>query len=148
VRTRVLYAVAWALAATAAIGVGVATVATVGDAVRGRGPLGSDVRQADRAADRAKQPARPDPSAAVVTRDISRDFGTFVVSCQGVYAIGVEARPARAGGWRMVRYEPGPDDDVEAVFRDRRQSVDVEVFCDDGHPTVAEIERSRLPDDD
>ena len=44
--------------------------------------------------------------------------------------------------------QPGPDDDVEAVFTNGRALVDIEAFCNGGTPTVAEIERSNLPDAD
>ncbi len=43
--------------------------------------------------------------------------------------------------------EDGPDDDVEAVFAQARRSVEIEVFCNRGEPTVAEIERNELPED-
>lgn len=54
----------------------------------------------------------------------------------------------RRPAWRIVSYERGPDDDVDAVFGNRLESVDLEVFCNRGEPTVAEIERNTLPDDD
>lgn len=97
------------------------------------------------AAQRSEQRPSPDPDAAVVTRDFTGDFGTFVVSCQGVYASGESARPDGAGGWRVVRFQPGPDDDVDAVFSNRHALVDIQVYCNAGEPTVAEIERSRRP---
>jgi len=37
---------------------------------------------------------------------------------------------------------------VGAVFSDRRPSVDVKVFCDEGRPTVVEMERRRVLDED
>ena len=48
----------------------------------------------------------------------------------------------------MVSYEQGPDDDVDAVFSNGRRSIDLEVYCSRGRPTVAEIENNRLPADD
>ena len=53
----------------------------------------------------------------------------------------------QAAGWRIVSWEKGPDDDVDAVFSDGRNSVDLEVFCNRGRPTVAELERNTLGDD-
>ena len=47
----------------------------------------------------------------------------------------------------MVSFEGGPDDDVDAVFSNGRRSFDLEVFCNRGEPTVAEIEENTLPDD-
>ena len=51
------------------------------------------------------------------------------------------------GGWRIVSWEKGPDDDVDAVFSDGQNSVDLEVFCNRGRPTLAELERNTLGDD-
>ena len=138
-----MYAVTWVVAVLVATAVGLVAIGMVGDAVRGRGPLGGDVGQIKGV--RSSQRSTPDPDASVVRRDITGDFGTFVVSCQGVQATGQTARADASGGWRVVRFEPGPDDDVDAVFANRRSLVDIEVFCNGGKPTIAEIERSRLP---
>jgi hypothetical protein len=80
------------------------------------------------------------------TDTVDGEFGTFRVGCRGVVAYGLDYAPAR--GWRVVSFEKGPDDDVDAVFSSRGRSVDVEVFCNQGEPTVAEIERNTLPEDD
>ena len=47
----------------------------------------------------------------------------------------------------MVSFECGPDDDVDAVFSNGGRSVDLEVFCNQGEPTVGEIEGNTLPED-
>jgi len=47
-----------------------------------------------------------------------------------------------------VSYEPGPDDDVDAVFANRGRSIELEVCCTRGEPTISEIERNTLPDGD
>jgi len=70
-----------------------------------------------------------------------------VVECRGTFAYGLRARAASTGGWRLISYEKGPDDDVDAVFSNGRNSVDLEVFCNRGRPTVAEIERNTLSED-
>ncbi len=44
-----------------------------------------------------------------------------------------------------MSYETGPDDDVDAIFTSGARSIEVEVFCNAGVPTVAEIERKTLP---
>lgn len=146
-RARVVYAVIWTVAVVGAVAVGLAAINIVGDSVRGRGPLGSEFDAAD-AGERWAQRPRPDPEAEVRSRDITGDFGTFVVACQGAYAIGVDARATGTGSWDVVRFEPGPDDDVDAVFSDRTHLVSIEVYCNGGRPTVAEIERSQLGGDD
>ncbi len=135
----------WFLAAAASITVGVLVVDQLGASNRDRGPIGDNelIRQAQLAGDSAS----PDPEAEVVRRDIEEEFGVFVVECQGVYAAGVDARPDEANGWSVVSFERGPDDDVEAVFAQQRRSIEIEVFCNRGEPTVAEVERNELPED-
>ncbi|MET1059738.1 MAG: hypothetical protein ABWX84_09080 [Nocardioides sp.] len=139
---RIGYALAWVVAAVVAISVGLAAVSTVGASIRGRGPLGNEVVRDN------EQPARPDPEAARVRDEVSGEFGTFVVECRGVFAYGIRVEPDAANRWRVVSYEEGPDDDVDAVFSNGRRSVDLEVYCSRGKPTVAEIESNTLPDDD
>ena len=141
---RIGYAAAWLVATTVAIAVGVAAVSTVGASIRGRGPLGNEVI---RNTELSEQTAEPDPGGDSVRDTIRGEFGRFVVECQGVYASGISVHPDKANGWRVVSYEPGPDDDVDAVFSNRRRSIDLEVFCNRGKPTVAEIESNTLPDD-
>ena len=70
------------------------------------------------------------------------------MECQGPYAVGVEARPDTAAGWRTVSIDAGPDDDVDAVFRNRLRSVEIEVFCNQGVPTIAEVEYDELTESD
>jgi hypothetical protein len=139
---RVGYSLAWIVAAVASITIGLAAVSTVGASIRGRGPLGNEVVRDN------EQPARPDPGAERVTDEVSGEFGTFVVECRGVFAYGIDVEPDTANRWRVVSYEEGPDDDVDAVFSNGRRSIDLEVYCSRGKPTVAEIENNTLPADD
>ena len=119
----------------------------LGESIRDRGPIGDNelIRQAD--LDDASSPT-PDADAEPVRRSITEEFGAFVVECRGVYAYGVEVQPDTADGWRVVSFESGPDDDVDAVFVRDTSSIDVEVFCNRGEPTVAELERNELAQDD
>ena len=144
-RRALVLSLGWLLAAAASVTVGVVVVLQLGASSRDRGPIGDNelIRQAQL----AEGPAAPDPAAQVVRRDIGGEFGTFVVECRGVYAAGVDAVPDATAGWRVISFERGPDDDVEAVFAQQRRSVEVEVFCNRGEPTVAETERNELPAD-
>ena len=142
-RKRTGLALAWVVVTTLAVAVGLVAVSTVGAQVRGRGPLGNEVIRTSQ----LEGTASPDPDDASVTREVAGEWGVFVVRCQGVVAFGEEVRPARAAGWRVVSYERGPDDDVDAVFSNGRRSFDLEVFCNRGEPTVAEVEENTLPDD-
>ena len=142
-RRRTGLAVAWVVVTVLAVGVGLAAVSTVGAQVRGRGPLGNEVIRTSQ----LEGSAVPDPGDAEVTRTIDGEWGGFVVRCQGPVAFGDEVRPATADGWRVVSFERGPDDDVDAVFSNGRRSFDLEVFCNRGAPTVSEIEENTLAED-
>lgn len=136
------FGVAWLLSVLAAVAIALFAVNNVGDSLQGRGPLGDAV-------DRTGQHWTPEEQMAgqrQVRDRIEGDFGSFTVACRGAYAFGLSADPAP--GWRVVSYEPGPDDDVDAVFSNGASSVDLEVFCNRGRPEVAEMERNELPGDD
>lgn len=123
-----------------AIAVGVVAVTQVGDTLRDRGPIGT-------VADRGSLdggPGTPDPSASVVQETFAEEFGEIDVSCQGAFASGVDARPA--AGWRTVSFETEPDEDIDAVFAMGERSIEIEVFCNRGQPTVSEIEQNTLPE--
>ena len=145
-RRALAWLLGWLLAAAASVAVGVVVVNQLGDSFRDRGPIGDNelIRQAEL----TEGSATPDPDAEVVRRSIDEEFGSFVVECRGIYASGVETRPDLAAGWREISFERGPDDDVEAVFAQDRRSIEIEVFCNRGEPTVAEIERNELPEGD
>lgn len=142
-RRRVLYVLLWLLAAGAAVAVGVLAVTSVGATLRDRGPIGSDVRDY---AERAEGAYRPDPGAERVERVVSGPYGDFLVACRGAIAYG-EGTSVR-DGWRVVSYEEGPDDDVDAVFSRRSTSIEIEVYCNQGRPVIGDREVKTLPDAD
>jgi hypothetical protein len=135
---------AWLVAASLAVAVGVVAVTQVGASIRDRGPI---VTEAVRNAQvDAEGQLTPDPTATPVRKTITDDFGTFVVECRDAVAYGVRVEPA--AGWRTVSYDRGPDDDVDAVLARQAESIEIEVFCVRGEPAVGEIERNTLPEDD
>lgn len=138
-----LYLGIWLGAVAVATGIALAAIGAVGDAARGRGPIGAEVTPL--------QDSDPDPEEIPSdlpgrTRDIKGEYGTFRVSCEGPYAAGIRVEANKAAGWSVLSYEKGPDDDVDAVFSDGRHSVDLEVFCNRGRPTLGELERNTLGD--
>lgn len=137
------WGLAWALAAAAAMTVGVIAVSSVGASVRDRGPLGG---QLPASAEQEEGRMVADPGATRVGRSIDGEYGSFEVECRGVAAYGVTT--TTAPGWRTVSYEPGPDDDVDAVFSRGNRSIEGEVYCNGGRPTLADLEIKSLPDDD
>lgn len=139
-----LYLGIWLGAVAVATGIALAAIGAVGDAARGRGPIGAEVTPL--------QDSDPDPEEIPSdlpgrTRDIKGEYGTFRVSCEGPYAAGVRVEANKAAGWSVLSYEKGPDDDVDAVFSDGTNSVDLEVYCNRGRPTLAELERNTLGSD-
>ena len=134
----------WAAAATLAVVVGVLAVTTVGDSLRDRGPIGNEVSRVEL----QEGGARPDPSAPLVERTLREEFGEFDVACRGAYALGTAVRPDEAAGWSVVSFDKGPDDDVDAVLANRGRSIEIEVYCNRGEPTVSDVERNELPADD
>lgn len=138
------YAAAWLIAAVVAVSVGVLAVTSVGASVRDRGPLGNEVLREETQTQEGS--ASPRPGATRVQRTIEDDFGSFEVECRGAIAYGLST--TTNPGWRTVSYEPGPDDDVDAVFSSGNDSIEIEVFCNQGRPTVSDLERKTLSDDD
>lgn len=133
---------AWLLSVLATVGVALFAVNNVGDSLTGRGPMGDEI---DRSSTEVP-PAEQIEGKPEVRDTVDGEFGTFVVACRGAFALGLDAKPA--AGWRVVSYEPGPDDDVDAVFSSGSTSIDLEVFCNRGRPEVAELERNQLPGSD
>ena len=132
---------AWCLAAGTAVAIGVVAVAGLGASFRDRGPIGDNEAVREAQLDAATPSA--DPQAPVVVRSVRGEFGRFVVACRGAVASGREVVPA--AGWRTVSFERGPDDDVDAILTRAGRSVEIDVFCNAGRPTVAEIERNEIP---
>ena len=46
-----------------------------------------------------------------------------------------------------MSFETGPDDDIDGVFAKGDRSIEIEVFCNRGEPTVSEVEQNALPDE-
>lgn len=132
----------WIAVAAVAVTVGVVAVTRVGATLSDRGPLGNEAARSDLREGRAT----PDPDLPLVERTFAEEFGEVDVACQGAFAIGRDVRPDESGGWRTISFETGPDDDIDAVFAKRDRSIEIEVFCNLGEPTLGEVERNTLPD--
>jgi hypothetical protein len=144
VRRGVVLGVAWVSTTIVAVVIGVLAVTLVGASLRDRGPVGAEVGTEVV----ATPTAAPSPTGPRVRERIEGDWGAFVVECRETYAYGVAVEPDRAAGWRVDTWQKGPDDDVDAVFGDAQTSVTIEVFCNRGRPTLADVERDTLGDDD
>lgn len=141
-RRRLLgYVAIWVVAALAAVAVGVIAVSSVGASVRDRGPLGNAVPSSGA----TEGAGAPQPSGPSIARTIRDEFGTFEVECRGVVAYGLGA--TTTNGWRTVSFERGPDDDVDAVFSRADRSIELEVYCNQGEPTIGDREVKTLVGD-
>lgn len=137
---RVGYAVGWVVAVVLAVATGLLAVNAVGASILNRGPLGNEVV---RPGDLTEQ---PDPTAALAQlpkrkqtrKEFAGTFGRFEVECRGPWAFGISASPASGG--RLLEYDRGPADDVEAKFTDGVRLTEVEVFCNRGKPVISDIE--------
>ena len=145
-RRGVGFAVAWVLAAIVAVSVGLVAVNGLGASIRDRGPTVNDAIHEAQLNEEREGIASADPDDERHSKEIREEFGVFEVECQGPIATG--SRPEPAPGWRIVGYETGPDDDVDAVFAKAAESIEIEVFCNRGIPTVADLERKTLPEGD
>lgn len=145
-RRLVGYALSWVLAAAVAISIGVIAVSSVGASIRDRGPTVNEAIREAQLDEVSEGQLAPLPEAETVRREIADEFGVFVVECRGAVAYGKGVEPA--SGWRVISFENGPDDDVDAVFSHGDRSIEIEVFCNNGKPTISEIERKSLPDND
>lgn len=146
--------VAWCAAAAVAVAIGVLTVSLLASSMKDRGPIGTAVGEtvgvgATTPSPGTSSPTTPSPgtssSPATAGQVFSGEYGEFEVACDGVWASTVAVRPA--SGWREVSRETGPDDDVDAVFSDGVQEVEVTVFCNRGVPTLDEVEFDTLGSD-
>ncbi len=136
--SRLALAATWLVAVVLATGIGLLAVNSVGDAASGRGPLGPDTVVVAAPA-RPTAPATPKPGRSEVTREFTYEFGTFTVACNGPFARTISTVPAPR--WKVMRFDPGPDDDVEIVFVNPEFIVELEVFCNRGMPDLSELDR-------
>jgi hypothetical protein len=141
-RRRAGYVAVWLVAAAVAITVGILAVEVAGAGLRDRGPVGSsDLVGRDDPSD-----LTPDPDDPTYTDTIVGEYGEFDVECQGVVIRGSE--PRTAPGWRVVTYETGPDDDVDATFESADSIIEIEIYCNGGRPALAEQEIGTRPGTD
>lgn len=116
----------WLLATAVATGVGFLAISTVGDVLRGAGPLGASF---------ASPPATPEPSESRAVRAaLATEHVQLVAECRGRVATLLEVEPL--GRWQLRATEEGPDEDVEAVLARDGHQVRVEVYCNRGEPRL------------
>jgi hypothetical protein len=123
-RQRVLLALTWVVATAAATGVGLAATRTVGDVIRGTGPVGPTY----------ESPAvvRPTTTDRPVRATVEHEAVTLVVECTGRAAVLLSVAPAP--GWRLQEREDGPDEDVDVLLTRDDVAAGIEVYCNQGRP--------------
>ena len=134
----------WVAAVVVATVVGLVAVQSVGQALQGSGPLGAqlDSSERDRTLLASQDPSVLTPVASdpVLDRTFAGRYGSVKVRCQGSLATWQGATPA--AGWRVVEYPEGVQAQVEASFSDGDSTIEVEVFCNAGVPTLTAFDRS------
>lgn len=134
---RLLFTGVWAGVALAATATGIFAVNTISETALGQGPKNAQaVRALEVAAEPGTVPHTSTPASGVETFEF--DYGTVVVSCQGVVALGESAEGK--DGWVLTDFDRGPDDDVSAEFERGNTEVEVSFFCNNGQPHLDEEE--------
>lgn len=124
-RPRLVPSLVWLVATVLATAVAFTATHTVGDVVRGTGPIGAEYRP-------AAQP-EPGPASTTGTRVLDYPAGRLTVRCAGRAATLVAKRPRP--GWRVADFERGPDEDVDVTFARRHTEIRIEVYCNEGAPS-------------
>jgi hypothetical protein len=123
-RQRVLLALTWVIATAAATGVGLAATQTVGDVIRGTGPVGPTY----------EPPAvhRPTTTDSPVRAIVEHVAVRLEVQCTGRTAVLLTVAPAP--GWRLQERENGPDEDVDVLLTRDDVAASIEIYCNQGRP--------------
>lgn len=123
---RFVFGLTWFVAMIAATGIGLTAVSTVGDVIRGSGPLGQDFED--------HPPALPTPpeQADTIRRTSTFRSVTATATCAGSTARLVAAEPQP--GWRITEIERGPDEDVDVTLLNRGKATRIEFYCNHGDP--------------
>ncbi|MGH3932598.1 MAG: hypothetical protein ACRDTF_21790 [Pseudonocardiaceae bacterium] len=141
-RQRVLSLLAWVAVTALATGIGFLAISTVGNVLRGSGPLGEDFSIATHSHDVPQEP--------VLSRQSTHHhpLATLTVQCVGRTATLLDSRPAP--GAIVVGSDVGPDEDVHLDLDTKDldtkdldtkdTAVRLEVYCNRGESRLA-VER-------
>lgn len=134
-RQRVMYIVTWVAATAIATAIGFVATTTVGDVIRGSGPIGAEFR----AGSPGTAAAGPPRTAQLTVEGVR-----LRATCTGRTAQLLEYAPAP--GLAVTDVEPGPDEDVDVVLVDRAgRELEIEIYCSaEGEPRPV-VRRAAAP---
>lgn len=134
VRQRFLSVLTWIAVTILATGIGFLATSTVGDVLRGSGPLGKDFSIAEQRHDVSSEPAPPRQST------YSHPSATLTAQCVGRTATVLNSQPAP--GATVVSSDLGPDEDVHLDLDTNGRLVRLEIYCNRGEPRLVVESRS------
>lgn len=120
---------AWVAVTTLATGIGFLAISTVGNVLRGSGPLGEDFSIAVHS-----HPVSPEPTPPR-QRTHHHPLATFTAQCVGRTATMLSSWPAP--GTTVVGSDVGPDEDVHLDLDSNGTVVRLEVYCNRSEPRLA-----------
>jgi hypothetical protein len=133
VRQRIISVATWIAVTILATGIGFVAISTVGDVLRGSGPLGEDFSIAQHH-DVSPEPAPPRQST------YRHQSATLTVRCIGRTATVLDWQPAP--GATIVSTDLGPDEDIHLDLDTNGAVVRLEVYCNRGEPRLVIEPRS------
>lgn len=125
---RPLLGLVWVVATVLATTVGFTATHTVGDVIRGAGPVGPEYRPAS-----DLTPAQSAGPSDPRSKTFRYPAGQLTVQCERRVATLVDREPAP--GWSVTDFESGPDEDIDVTFSRDRAASRIEVYCNEGEPT-------------
>lgn len=137
-RQRVVLAATWLFATVVATAVGFTATTTVGDVLRGTGPLGP----AYVAENTDSAPPTSTAQAPTVRRTFVYPAVELVVECTDRAARMIRTSPAQ--GWTFLDQDDGPDEDVHVTVTQGDARTIVEVYCNEGEPRPVVIEHASI----
>ncbi|MGH3984578.1 MAG: hypothetical protein ACRDST_18315 [Pseudonocardiaceae bacterium] len=133
-RQRIISVVTWIAVTILATGVGFVAISTVGDVLRGSGPLGEDFSIAQHRPDVSPEPVPPRQST------YRHQLATLTVRCIGRTARVLDWQPTP--GVTVVSTDLGPDEDIHLDLDTDGTVIRLEVYCNRGEPRLVIESRS------
>lgn len=134
VRQRIISVLTWIAVTILATGIGFVAISTVGEVLRGSGPLGEAFSVAQHRHEVSPEPA---PARQSTYR---HPLATLTTRCVGRTATVLNWQPAP--GATVVSTDLGPDEDIHLDLETNGAVVRLEVYCNRGEPRLVIEPRS------
>jgi hypothetical protein len=134
VRQRIISTISWIAVTILATGVGFVAISTVGDVLRGSGPLGEDFSIAQHHHNLSAQPTPPRQNT------YRHQLATLTTQCIGPTATMLDWQPTP--GVTAINTDPGPDEDIHLDLNTNGTIIRLEIYCNHGEPRLVIEPRS------